>query len=141
MLLSSPCFAATPVKSAQEISGTGIGVETWLSAFAGLGFIILLIIGLAWFIKRFTGLTGTSRSQIKVLTVLPVGTRERIALIEVGGRQMLVGITSHQINLLKDFEGVVVSSEVPISDFANRLQSLLKSTKPDSSSQGQETSL
>lgn len=58
-----------------------------------LGGIILLILVLAWGFRRMRlpGATGAA-SGIKIVSALPVGTRERIVLLQVGKQQLLVGM-------------------------------------------------
>ncbi len=139
VLISSYVYAE-PAEVVSQSAGMskGMGSESWVTAFLGLGVVVTLIFGLAWFVKRFSGLNGTGKSHIKVLTVLPVGARERVALIEVAGEQLLIGITAQNINLLKNFEGIVVRPPDAPSDFASRLQSLLRSPKRDASSADQD---
>jgi len=121
-----PSDRALTLKRKTKMDYTGVNASSWMMAVLGLGVVIAFIFALAWFLKRFTGLTGTDKSPIKVLSILNVGTRERVALIQVAGEQLLIGITPQSIRLLKSFEGVVVRVPEPESDFASRLQTLLK---------------
>lgn len=58
-----------------------------------LGGIIILILVLAWGFRRMRlpGATGATNG-IKIISALPVGTRERIVLLQVGKQQLLVGM-------------------------------------------------
>ncbi len=99
--------------------------------------IIGLIFALSWFVKRFSQGSFSANSHIKILSAMPLGTRERIALIEVGGQQLLLGITSTSINTLHVFETPVVldSSDNAQSDFSRKLMSILQQKTSLSSSQ------
>lgn len=97
----------------------------------GLGLLAVLavILGCAWVVRRMNGLTGMNNQAIKVVSVMALGARERIALIEVGGTQILIGVTASAIRTLHVFdEPVVTSGEGANSDFARRLQGLMAKT-------------
>ncbi len=109
----------------------GVDSGAWLSAILGLIAVIALIFLVAWFVKRFSGITmGHQQQQLRIVSAISVGTRERIALIEVADKQLLVGITQQNINLLHSFdEPVVNKNDKTGADFSSRLQSILsKST-------------
>ena len=90
--------------------------------------IIGLIFALSWFVKRFNQGSFSANAHIKILSAMPLGTRERIVLIEAGGQQLLLGITSTNINTLHVFETPVVvdSNEGGQSDFSRKLMSILQ---------------
>lgn len=59
-----------------------------------LAVVLGLMFALVWLLKRFGRIDARSRNYpMKVLTQISVGPRERILLLEVGDRQMLVGVT------------------------------------------------
>ena len=117
-LLAWPCLAQ---------SEAGVGTGQVLTLLLGLALVLVLIVGCAWLVKRITGLQGTASGKIRVVAVLPVGGRERIALIDVAGQQLLVGVTATQITLLHSFDEAPV--ELPSansnSDFAQKLHRLI----------------
>lgn len=120
----------TETEPVKTVSAVGLG-GAWLSTLVALLAVIALILACAWAVKRLGGLQGAQAGALKVIAVMPVGTREKIALVQVGEQQVLVGITPHQINLLQSFEHPIVQcSEPPVSEFAAKLQSLL-AKKPD----------
>lgn len=80
----------------------------------GLGLIavIALMFLLAWLARRMRLVPGGSHSgSMKVLAILPLGHKERIALIQVGEQQMLLGVTPEQVNLLHCFDQPVSATE------------------------------
>ncbi|WP_404369352.1 flagellar biosynthetic protein FliO [Marinobacter sp.] len=92
----------------------------------GLLAVIAIIFGCAWIVRRMSGLSGMNNQAIKVVSVMALGARERIALIDVGGTQILVGITASAIRTLHVFdEPVVTPGDSGKSDFAQRLQGLI----------------
>lgn len=55
-----------------------------------------------------TGPAGTDRA-LRFLRALPVGTRERVMLIEAEGERLLIGVTPGGITLLARWPGGVAS--------------------------------
>lgn len=101
-------------------------VGTIMSLGLGLLAVVAVIYGCAWLIRRMNGMTGMNNSAIKVVSVLAIGTRERIALVEVGGQQILLGITPSTIRTLQVFdEPVVDAANPPSSEFSRRLQGMI----------------
>lgn len=107
-------------------------LATMVSLGLGLAAVIAIIYGCAWLIRRMNGMTGMNNNAIKVVSVMAIGARERLALIEVGGQQILLGITPSAIRTLHVFdEPVVDSANPPSGDFARRLQGMIgKSWNP-----------
>lgn len=112
-----------------------------LSTFTNWPIILLVLIGmigfifaLAWFAKRFGGLNFSGNREMRVVTSIALGTRERIALIDIKGKQFLIGVTTQQINHLHTFEDAVIpmddsSNNIKQSDFVTKLQAVLNSGK------------
>ena len=121
--LSHYCAAAEQANTAATPSGVQGGQI--LEVVGALIIVVLAILGVAWFSKRFTGLTPHQHQGLKTVAVLPVGTRERIALVQVGERQILVGITPQQISTLLVLDEPLDFSQSG-GEFARKLQSLLR---------------
>ncbi|KPQ29627.1 MAG: flagellar biosynthetic protein FliO [Marinobacter excellens HL-55] len=116
--------AAEPARDAARNAPDTVG--TIMSLGVGLLAVVAVIYGCAWLIRRMSGLTGMNNSAIKVVSVLAIGARERIALVEVGGQQILLGITPSTIRTLQVFdEPVVDAANPPSSEFARRLQGMI----------------
>ncbi|MBU2875621.1 flagellar biosynthetic protein FliO [Marinobacter salexigens] len=130
-LLAAPATAEETAKAAQSAPAKMAGnapdtLGTLLSLGVGLLAVIAIIYGCAWIIRRMNGMTGMNNNAIKVVSVMAIGARERIALIEVGGQQILLGITPSAIRTLQVFEEPVVKAGSPNSgDFAKRLQGMI----------------
>lgn len=88
--------------------------------------IIVLIYGLAWFLKRGKNLVPSAGIPMKTLGVLPMGVKEKIILVEVGSKQILLGMTPHNITSLATFdEPVMDSSQGKQSSFSTKLKEIL----------------
>jgi flagellar protein FliO/FliZ len=62
--------------------------------------VIGLILLLAFLAKRVGGIQLQNAGAIKILSMMPVGNKERIALIQVGNKQLLIGIAPGRVNTL-----------------------------------------
>lgn len=120
---------ASPMSWAAEVADTTPGVSGGqvFTVIAGLIFVLALVFGCGWLVKRFSGMPSARTGAIKVISVLPVGSRERLALVEVGGQQLLLGVTAQQINTLHTFdEPVVDAADIKNnSEFAQKLHQMM----------------
>ena len=88
--------APSNVLAAQAPSAAGSLVQTVLS----LGFVIALLVGLAWLLKRFGPKNITGGTTVKLVGALSVGARERILVVEVGEQWIVVGASPGRMNAL-----------------------------------------
>ncbi|RVU41321.1 flagellar biosynthetic protein FliO [Rheinheimera riviphila] len=114
-------------------TATGVAKETARNpaAIPGIGQIVIslaLVIGLvvllAFFYKKMQ-LRLPGSKHFRVVATLNVGTRERLLVIEMQGKQRVIGVTAHTVNFLFDLE-TPLTEEKLASDFHTQLQSFLK---------------
>jgi flagellar protein FliO/FliZ len=127
-------ITATPVATSPAvINATPIGGGRHLvSVTLALFGIIALIVAISWFVKRFGQGGFTQNQHIKIISAMPLGTRERILLVDAGGQQLLLGITATTINTLHVFNEPVVLAEKDdrASDFSRKLMTILQQKSP-----------
>jgi len=114
-----PIPAPTKTNSASQLA----------NLIGGLALIVILIYGLSWFVKRFSQGGFLHNPAMKIVSSMPLGTRERLMLVDVGGKQLLLGVTATQINTLHVFEEPVVQAEKAqpaTSDFSQKLMAILQ---------------
>ena len=71
--------------------------------------------------RRFN-VTPSGSSQLKVVASMMAGTRERVLVVDVGGEQHLLGITSHNINHLAKLDSPLPSEKnTPGENFKDKL--------------------
>ena len=77
-------------------------VSFWslLQVLLGLGVVLGAVVLAAWGMRRLQPAGWTGRGPLRVLAMLPLGTRERVVLVKVGEEQVLLGVTATQINSL-----------------------------------------
>lgn len=84
-----------------------------------LGLRVLLalacVLGVLWFLGRKAAGTGTvKRSRQAALSVVAkqsLGGRTGVALVEIGGRRLLLGVSEHGVNLLTEVEPAPAEEE------------------------------
>ena len=82
---------------APQPSSTGSLFQT---TFALL-FVLALLVGLAWLLKRFGPRTlGGGSNTVRLVGALNVGARERILVVEVGEQWIVVGASPGRMNAL-----------------------------------------
>lgn len=111
LLLAAPLSAW----SAETVTRPS-GAAALLQTLVGLGVVIGLILTLAWVSRRLSGGNLGNASFMKILAVQPLGTREKIILVDVAGRQMMLGVTPGRIVTLHVFDEPVL----PVPDTGER---------------------
>ncbi len=96
-------MASMPVTAADTPSPIGMAGEVMDGGFmlqfiAGLGVVILCIVGLAWMLKRAGGLQSSARGTLRVIDGVALSTRERLVLVQVGDQQVLLGVAPGRVN-------------------------------------------
>ncbi|CAH0525190.1 flagellar biosynthetic protein FliO [Vibrio hippocampi] len=100
LLSSSPAAFAVENTS---VSSTGASLD--LAATLGaLLLVVGIILGLAWLLKRMKVPGMMNQQGLKIVRQIPVGTKERIAIVQAGEQQFLVGITAHNIQLISELD-------------------------------------
>ncbi len=113
---SAPALAAPMTSSQDQL------IQVCLALMA----VLALIYALAWFVKRKQGVHGMGNLAMKTVAVLPMGVKEKIILVEVGGKQILLGMTPSNINTLATFDEPIISTQAQSSvSFAQKLKDIL----------------
>ncbi len=112
--------------------GSGIVSADPFTLVFGLLFIVLLIFLVAFLLRKMGAGALMGGQSMKVVAALSVGTREKVILVDVAGKQILLGVAPGRISHLKDFEEPVVISGDRTDDFSSKLKKLLHQQKSDS---------
>lgn len=117
ILATSPAWAESALGSGQLAAGY------LAQLLGGLVMVILVILVLAWFVRRAPGAQGQGRSVIQVLAVRGIGARERLLLVQVGEEQVLIGVSPAGMSALHrlDKPVEVTPDEQWTGDFASIL--------------------
>ena len=123
LLLVSSIAHAEPAKLQQ------VPVANMSDIMLTLFMVVGLIFACGWLVKKWmngqTGMAG--QKHLKIISALPFGTRERIALIQVGDQQLVVGITAQSINTLHVLDTPIAPEAATAPNaFQLKLASLMK---------------
>ena len=72
-----------------------------------LAAVLMLIFAVAWLLRRVQYGSGSNKQHLRVISVLPMSGNERVVLIEVGGEQLLMGVSAAGIQHLHTLENPV----------------------------------
>lgn len=76
----------------------------WMQYLLNFGLVIAVMLGCLWMLKRLQGksfqLPRKHASRLQVIETLSIGPRQKILLISVDGRELLISSTAQQINNL-----------------------------------------
>lgn len=84
------------------------GANAMMRTLFGLGAVVALIFALAWTSRRLSGGGLGHNKFMKILAVQALGAREKIILVDVGGKQMMLGVTPGRIATLHVFDEPVM---------------------------------
>ena len=121
-------FLAAPSMAFASETRTVVGGSEVLSMVVSMVIVVGAIIALGWLYSRSRLAVGGARDVINVVASRALGTKERLILVEVADQQLLVGMTSTQIQTLHVFDGKVVNSEAAAdsgSSFGDALRNTL----------------
>ena len=105
--------------------GDPLGVVDLVRVTMSLIVVLAAIVLTTWLLRRFTKLGGTMGGALQVLGGISLGARERIVLVQVGERQILLGIAPGQIQTLHVLEKPLPVPPPP-PDFSTALRTLMR---------------
>ncbi|MDE2600583.1 MAG: flagellar biosynthetic protein FliO [Rhodocyclaceae bacterium] len=88
--------AAAPAASPPSLGGS------FLQMLFGLALVLGLLFAGVWFLKKLTGTVGPNGAIARVVSATPIGTRERIVIVELGQTWLVLGVTPNNINTLAE---------------------------------------
>jgi flagellar protein FliO/FliZ len=89
-----------------------------------LALVVGLVIVLAFLYKKMQ-LKLPGSKHFKIVSTLSLGPREKLLVIEIQGKQRVIGVTAHSVNFLFDLETPLPEEKLAL-DFHTQLQSFLK---------------
>lgn len=116
---ANPMAARAEPGGERPTGGLGLGKMA-----LSLAIVVAIVIALGWAFKKLTLRLPGSR-HIKIISTMPLGPKERLLVIEMQGKQRVLGVTAHSINLLFELENSLPEEKLA-SDFHTQLQSFLK---------------
>ena len=99
----------------------------------GLGAVIAVLLASLWLIKRLSAPRGAS-AGMQVVGAVAVGTREKVVLVEIADKVLVLGVTSASINTLHTLDKSELpdpseAATTPRADFSGWLRQSLERRK------------
>lgn len=121
----APVAQAAPESAAAPAIGAPLGVADVAQLAVGLALVVTLIAVLAWVLRRLGGVPAAGRGPLQVLGGLSVGARERVVLLRVGDRQLLLGVAPGRVQTLQVLEPPLALPPASGDGFSGRLRQVL----------------
>lgn len=114
LVLPSDVFALEQTETARSV---GVNADYMSSGYLvqliiGLVLVLVCIIALAWFAKRFRYLQSSPAGSMQILGGISMGARERVVLMQVGSTRLLLGVAPGRINTLHVLEQAFDESDI-----------------------------
>lgn len=90
----------------------------WLQYLFSFIFVIGLLLTLLWTLRKLqngSSLLRKSTQRLQTLETLSVGTRQKIMLIRVDNREILVGVTAQQMTVLTPWPDASDASDASLA--------------------------
>ena len=128
------------VPFSEALSGTDIQKQPARTVASGdiaqwsIGLLIVLSVFFlcVWGVRKLTGLTVSGAEKIRVVGGLSLGLREKVMVLQVGKKQLVLGVTPGRIETLHVLEGddcLIKEATVPTTAETGFAQKLLEAIK------------
>ena len=127
----SSAFAALdnePPKAVKSVS-----YEHVMNWSLGLVIVLLIFFACVWFMRKMGALPTNPKGNLRVIGGISLGMREKLILVQVGEKQLVLGVTPGRIDKLLLLEGNEQLFKQPPGkqgegEFANKLKQLMTGT-------------
>lgn len=128
---SSISIAMAAVEGGLEKAETTVSYQHVMSWALGLIVVLCVFFFCVWFVRKTGILPVVSQQKMTVITGLSLGMREKLVLVQVGDKQLVLGVSPGRIDNLLVLEGddqllaekIKDESE---NDFSDKLKQLMK---------------
>jgi len=113
--------------AAKTLNTPPVSTSALLETLLGLFMVLGCIAFLAWLLRRTGRFQTTANGEMKIITSLALGPRERAVLLQVGEQQILVGVTSQHVQTLHILDTPIATSTVQSNNnFAEKFQQIMQ---------------
>ena len=108
-LLALMTVPAAAQEAVPAVSPTSLFTGDYLLQVIGsFVVVILLLVGVLVLLRRFNGVSSQMSGNMRVISSVGVGQRERVVLLQVGEEQILVGVGPGNVRKIHAFDEPVV---------------------------------
>lgn len=129
--LCAVLLTAPPALAAGEAVAPAFGAPA--GSLLNVAMSLIVVIGAialcGWLYRRTQVLRGGPGGEVfRLVASQALGPRERIVVVEVGGKQLVLGLTASQVSTLHVFDDPVIRrpAGAPAGSFAERLKQLMR---------------
>lgn len=108
---------------------SGFGLSGLLQALFGLSVVVGLILACGWAARRFGMQQIGGGRVIKVVSSVAVGQRERVVVVEIEGRWLVLGVASGSVQPLHQLPAGHLGTPAEMSRTQTTLTALLKKAR------------
>ncbi len=124
----SSAFAIVENDSKQVVKT--VSYEHVLNWSLGLIIVLLIFFVCVWFMRKMGALPLNSKQSMRVIGGVSVGMREKLIVVQVGEKQLVLGVTPGRIDKLLMLEGneqlfKAQSGSEDEGDFASKLKQIM----------------
>ena len=101
LLISNPVTAA---EAAGSVAGA-VSASQIVNLLLGLVVVLLAFFAIMFLLKRLSGLNGMNKGHMKIVDAMHLGTKERLLIVKVIDKHILLGISPqgiHPLHVLGD---------------------------------------
>lgn len=118
-------------QASQAGGGDSIGLLMMGKTAASLLLVVAIILACAWLLKRIGPNRRAGTQHLRVVASTPVGQRERVVIVEVADRWLVLGVGGGQVTRLDTLEPPATPDAAPpgpplAGSFASRFAQALK---------------
>jgi len=127
-ILCAPCVAMAQADSdAVRGAVSPVSIPSLLSVVTSLLFVIGAIVLVGWLYSRMRGINVRASKAISILAAQPLGAKEKIVIVQIGDKQIAVGMTPSCLQTLHVFDKPIIESAEMESTipFADKLRGAL----------------
>lgn len=125
------CFAAPGVDAPKQAVRT-VSSGDMLHWMVGLLIVLSVFFLCVWAMRKLSGVSVNGTEKMRIVGGLSLGMREKVILLQVGKKQLILGVTPGRIDALHVLEGDdCLNREEPVSmsmdtGFAQKLMQVMK---------------
>ena len=114
LLMCIPSMALAETGAGETLPSTA-DLFSWSylgQVIASLALVIGLLLGALWIMRRVNGVGQAVGGQMRVVSSLGLGQRERAVLVSVGDQQILLGVAPGRVAALHVFDEPAVAQDI-----------------------------
>ncbi|PKM11718.1 MAG: flagellar biosynthetic protein FliO [Gammaproteobacteria bacterium HGW-Gammaproteobacteria-3] len=126
------CPMAMAADAARPSGKAAVAFGDVLQWGAGLAVVLMLFFICVWAVRKINGMSAIGGARLRIVAGLSLGLREKVVVLEVGKKQLLLGVTPGRIEtllVLDEAECLTRDNPHPVSkdsSFAQKLMQVMK---------------